>query len=131
MIKAQADDNELVTKGFLRETLSEVVTKKFLQETINGAIDGLARTINKSFMGLEARFDSRMAKQENLLVLLTERVGNLEKDMKGMDGNFHIVFGELRAIRDRLDRIEKNDLTADVVNLDLRVKKLEKKAGLQ
>lgn len=125
MIKTHIDDNELVTKGFLRITL---------QETINEAINGLAQTINKSFINLEFR----MAKQEDLLTLLTERVKSMEeqlnghgKDIKGMHNNFHLVFGELRAIRDRLDRIEKNDVTADVVALDLRLKKLEKKAGLQ
>lgn len=124
MIKVQNDDNEVVTKRFLRITL---------RETINEAIDGLVRTIDNSFVALESRLESRMdglAQQKDLLAL-TERVGGLEKDMKGMEGNFHIVFGELKMIRERLGRIEKNDLTADVVNLDLRVKKLEKKAGLQ
>jgi hypothetical protein len=117
MIKMQTDDNELVTKGFLRTTL---------RETINEAIDGLAATINKNFEGLE----SRMATREDLAAL-TQRVVGLEKDMKGMHDNFHIVFAELKGIRDRLDRIEKNDVTPNIVNLDLRVKKLEKKAGLQ
>jgi hypothetical protein len=88
-------------------------------------IDDLAVLINKSFEGVE----SRMAKHEDLIVL-AERVSGLEKEIKGLHGNFDIVFGELKAIRERLDRIEKNDFQPDVISLDLRVKKLEKKAGL-
>jgi uncharacterized protein (UPF0335 family) len=107
MIKTKKNNNEMVTKQMFDE-----------------GVDKLAFLINKSFEGVE----SRMAKQADLVVL-TERVAGLEKEMKGMHGNFNTVFGELKAIRERLDRMEKNDFTVDIVSLDLRVKKLEKKVG--
>jgi len=72
------------------------------------------------------------------LLSLTERVKSIEERLAGYDkefggihSNFDIVFTELKSIRERLDRIEKNDTSAEVINLDLRVKKLEKTAGLK
>lgn len=118
MITTKTSENdEVVTKGWFRGAV---------REAIREAVDELAMLINKSFVGVE----TRMAKQDDLLAL-TERVVGLEKDMRGMDNNFAVVFGELKSIRKRLDHIEKNDSSADVVNLDLRVRKLEKRAGLQ
>jgi uncharacterized protein (UPF0335 family) len=63
------------------------------------------------------------AKQEDLL-LLTERVTVLEKEMKGMHGNFDFVFQQLKEIR---EEIKETGTHADVVDLQLRVSKLEKK----
>jgi hypothetical protein len=42
-----------------------------------------------------------------------------------------MVIQELKTIRNRLDQIEKYDAGVDVIDLDLRVRKLEKKARLQ
>jgi hypothetical protein len=58
------DNNELITKGFLRETLKEA-----FEDFTNTVIADLVRIIGKSFENME----SRMAKQEDLLAL-TARV---------------------------------------------------------
>jgi uncharacterized coiled-coil protein SlyX len=116
MIKTKGDDGEVLTKGFFREAMDELI---FL--------------ISKSFEGME----SRMAKQDDLLVL-TERVKEIEKIVKRHDKElvniheeFSTVISELKAIRERLDRIEKSDFRPEVIALDHRIRKLEKKAGLQ
>lgn len=116
MIKTKNDDNDVLTKGFFRQ-----------------AMDKLIFLISKSFEGVE----SRMAKQDDLLAL-TERVKAVESIVRGHDkelinlhGDFNIFFAELKAIREGLDRMEKNDLRPEVIALDLRLRKLEKKARLQ
>lgn len=117
MIK-QKDDNEVVTKGFFREAMDELVA-----------------LINKSFMGMESRM-AEMAKQEDLLAL-SKKVDGIEAIVKRHDeelvnlhGDFEMVVQELKGIRARLDQIERNDNSIDVINLDLRVRKLEKRAKL-
>jgi hypothetical protein len=121
MIKTKKDDgNEVVTRGWFRDAFRE-------------GIDELAMLINKSFIGME----SRMAKQDDLLALaervkaIEETVSGHDKEFMGIHDNFSVVFGELKSIRERLDRIEKNDLRPEVIDLDLRVRKLEKKARIQ
>ena len=126
MIKTKKDDNEVVTKGWFREAFRE-------------GIDELAILINKSFVGVESRMgqmESHMAKQEDLLAL-TERVKAIEitvyrhdKELMNIHGDFNMVIQELKSIRARLDQMEKSDNSIDVVNLDLRVRKLEKRAKL-
>jgi len=93
------DNNALVTKEFLRDTL---------RETFSEFGDRFAVLINKSFQGMEvrmARMESQMAKQEDLLAL-TARVGKIEQRLDGHDRefkdihkNFDIVFAELKDIR--------------------------------
>jgi predicted nucleic acid-binding Zn-ribbon protein len=78
-------------------------------------IDDLAIMIQDGFMAT--------AKQEDLLAL-TERVATLEKEMKGMHGNFDMVFQQLKEIRNEIKEV---DTRADVVDLQIRVSKLEKK----
>jgi uncharacterized protein (UPF0335 family) len=63
------------------------------------------------------------AKQEDLFAL-TERVVILEKEMKGMHQNFDAVFQQLKEIKDAM---KEADTSADVIDLQLRVSKLEKK----
>ena len=82
---------------------------------IDTSIGGLAIKIQEGFMAT--------AKQEDLLAL-TERVVVLEKEMKGMHGNFNMVFQQLKEIKDEM---KEADTRADVVDLQLRVAKLEKK----
>lgn len=78
-------------------------------------LDDLATMVQQGFM--------ETAKQVDLSAL-TERVGGLEKEMKGMHGNFDMVFQQLKEIR---DEIKEADTRADVVALQIRVAKLEKK----
>ena len=66
------------------------------------------------------------AKQVDLLSL-TERVVALEKEMRGMHGNFDMVFQRLKEIKNEL---KEADTRGDVVDLQLRVSKLEKKVKL-
>ena len=118
------DNNELITKGFLRDTL-RVALSEFG--------DSLAVLINKSFQEME----SWVAKQEDLLAL-TDRVSKMEKrfekhsvdsdrEFKAIHKNFDIVFSELKDIRKQLNRV---DTRADVLDLQIRVGKLERKAEM-
>jgi hypothetical protein len=72
-----------------------------------------------------------MAKQEGLLVLrgdvaaLTERIDKLERST---DNRFTEILGELKEIRDEIKEV---NCRADIVGLQLRVKKLEKKVGMR
>jgi uncharacterized coiled-coil protein SlyX len=121
------DNNALVTKEFLRDTL---------RETFSEFGDRFAVLINKSFQGMEvrmARMESQMAKQEDLLAL-TARVGKIEQRLDGHDRefkdihkNFDIVFAELKDIRRQLNRV---DTRAEVLDLQVRVTKLERKVEL-
>ncbi len=135
------DNNEMVTKGFLRDAFKE-------------AIDSLATLINKSFQAMESRMgkmeadmgtmgtrmgtievrmgkmESGMAKQEDLLALVA-RVGEIERRLDGHDmrfkdiqENFDVVFAELKDIRRQLNRA---DTRAEVLDLQIRVTKLERK----
>ena len=122
------DNNELVTRGFLRDTLREVLGST-INSAISDAVDGLAALINKSFQEMELR----MAKQEDLLAL-TARVSKIEQRLDGHDRefkdihkNFDIVFGELKEIRRDLNKI---DTRPEVLDLQVRVTKLERKAEL-
>jgi hypothetical protein len=107
------DNNELVTKGFLRDTFRE-------------GMENLTILINKGFQGVE----SRMATKEDLLAL-TARVRKIEQRLNGHDRefkdihkNFDIVFAELKDIRRQLNRV---DTCAEVLDLQVRVTKLERK----
>ena len=82
---------------------------------IDASMGNLAIKIQEGFMAT--------AKQEDLLAL-TDRVTALEKDVKGMHGNFDMVFQQLKEIRDEM---KEADTRTDVVDLQLRVAKLEKK----
>jgi len=96
-----------------------MVTKEMFQKVFHKGIGDLAILINKSFVGIE----SRMAKQEDLLEL-TRRVDKLEKYA---ENRFDDLARELREIRHEIKEV---DTRADVVDLQLRVNKLEKKMGM-
>lgn len=101
-MKTKKEDNETVTKGMFPKGIGD-----------------LAILINKSFIVME----SRMAKQEDL-VTLAERVGGPEKEIRGMHGNFDMVFQQLKKIG---EEIREADTRVNVVNLQIRVGKLEKR----
>lgn len=113
--------DELATRVEVDAKLSNLPTRDEMDAKIDATAGDLAIMIEEGF--------AVVAKQDDLL-MLTERVVGLEKDMKGMHDNFAVVFGDLKNIRNRLDRIEKSDTSIDVINLDLRVRKLEKRAKL-
>jgi hypothetical protein len=113
MVKIKKDDDEAVTKGWLRDTLSDALKRttteivEIMHEAIDKAVrkgtDELAFLINKSFVGVESRMaivESSMAKQEDLLALIK--------------------------------KVDRNDAAtrASIAGLDLRVHKLGKKATL-
>lgn len=98
---------------------NETVTK----DVFAAGIDHLARLVNAGFLEME----KRTAKQEDLLVLI-QRVENIEKDLRVADNKFDAVFLELREIRNQIKEI---DTRADVMTLEIRVGKLEKKLGIR
>lgn len=83
----------------------------------DNAIGKLAIMIQKGFMDV----NKKIADLRNELDV---RITSLEKDMKGMHGNFDMVFQQLKEIRAEVKRV---DTTADVVDLQIRVTKLEEK----
>jgi hypothetical protein len=106
------DNGEALTKGMFRD-----------------AMDDLAALINEGFQGMELR----MAKQEDLLAL-TKRIEKIERyldnhgrEFKTIHKNSDVVFTELGEIRKQLNRV---DARADVLDLQIRVSKLERKAKI-
>ena len=111
----------------MKMRMDTLVTRDEMNVKIDASVGGLAIMVEKGFA--EAAQD---------LSALTERVGIIETIVKGHDkefinihGDFNMVIQELKTIRNRLDQIEKYDAGVDVIDLDLRVRKLEKKARLQ
>jgi hypothetical protein len=107
------DSNEMVTKGMFRDAMDDIA-KRF-----DKRFDSCAGMINRSFQGLEFR----MANREDLLAL-TVRVNGLEREMRGMHDNMDAIFLEIKETR---REIKEADTRADVVDLQIRVGKLEKK----
>ena len=103
-------------------------------------MDNLAALINKSFQAMEHRMEtmeSGMAKQEDLLAL-SARVDKIEKrfekyvddndgEFKAIHKKFDIVFAELKEIRKQLNKV---DTRAEVLDLQVRLGKLEGKIGM-
>jgi hypothetical protein len=103
----------LATKADVDRKIGDLAKK--IDTKIDTSIGDLAIKIQKGFMAT--------AKQEDLFAL-TERVVILEKEMKGMHQNFDAVFQQLKEIKDAM---KEADTSADVIDLQLRVSKLEKK----
>ncbi len=89
---------------------------------IDESVGSLAIMVQNGFM--------ETAKQEDLLAL-TERVKKIEerldghdKEFKGMHQNFDDLFQKIKEIREDM---KEADSRADVVDLQIRVSKLEKK----
>jgi len=104
-----------------------LATRDEMNAKIDASVGGLAIMVEKGF-----------AETAQDLSVLTERVKTIEIIVKGHDkefinihGDFNMIIQELKIIRNRLDRMEKNDASVDVINLDLRVRKLEKKTRMQ
>ena len=120
MIKTKNDDDEAMTKGWFREAMRE-------------AMGEFAVIVNKSFVGVESRMgriesrmgsvESTMAKQEDLLALIKR----LDKFEKYTENRFDDVYRELKNIREDIKRI---DARAEILDLQIRVTKLEKKTSL-
>jgi len=108
------DTNEIVTKGFLRDTLRDAFSK---------FENRLAILLNKNFQDIEAR----MATKENLLAL-TERVDKIDRHLTEHDQRFDELFHEIKDIR---REIKENDTRADVVDLQVRVGALERQVKLK
>ena len=103
-------------------------------DDVVGRMDGLA-------IGIDAKIDTSIGNLaiiveqgfidvnktiEGLRNELSERITILEKEMRGMHGNFDMVFQQLREIRNEIKEV---DTRADVVDLQIRISKLEKKVG--
>jgi len=117
-VDARMDDLAVKMDGLAtKEMLGDAVMKidSEIDEKVHTAVGRLAIMVEEGF--------AATAKQEDLLAL-TERVTVLEKEMKGMHGNFDMVFQQLKEIR---IEIKEGDARADVVDLQLRVAKLERK----
>jgi hypothetical protein len=99
-----------------------IVTKGFFRDTLRDAFCEFAAIINKSFEGIE----SRMAKQEDLLSL-TDRVEKVERHLDEHDQKFDAIFYEIKEIRREIQEV---DTRAEVIDLQIRVGKLERKAKL-
>ncbi len=118
--------NELATREEVDTKIDKLATRDEMNAKIDASVSGLAIMVKKGF-----------AETAQDLSTLTERVEAIEIIIKGHDkefinihGDFNMVIQELKSIRDRLDRIEKSDNRIDVINLGLRVRKLEKRAKL-
>lgn len=118
--------NNLATRDEMGVKLGNLPTRDEMNAKIDASVGGLAIMVEKGF-----------AETAQDLSALTERIETIEIIVKGHDkefinihGDFNMVVQELKIIRNRLDRIEKNDASVDVINLDLRVRTLEKRAKL-
>lgn len=104
-----------ITLEALAEMIGKTATKK--------NIESLARMAENSF--------AEAAKQEDLLAL-TKRVDALNEQFEKLEastGNrFMEILGELKEIREDIKEV---DCRADVVDLEVRIEKLEKKRGMQ
>ncbi len=126
---------------------TEAVTMGVFRE----AMDNLASLVNKGFQAMEARMgalefcmeridsragmiESSMAKQKDLLLALTAHVDKIEKrldmhneEFKAIHKKFDIVFAELKEIRKQFNKV---DTRAEVLDLQVRVTKLERKVEI-
>jgi len=99
-----------------------LATQKNVDAKIDKSIGDLATMVQEGF--------AETAKQEDLLALtdrvksIEERLDGHDKEFRGMHQNFDMIFQELKAIREEM---KEADTRADVVDLQLRVSKLEKK----
>lgn len=100
--------------------IGNLPTKMEMGSAINTAVGNLAIIVQKEFV--EVNKIIRGLNDE--INGLPGRITALEKEMKGMYGNFDMVFQQLKEIRDQLKDV---DSPADVVDLQIRVGKLEKK----
>lgn len=98
-------------------TMDDLPTKVDMTNAIDNAVGKLAIMIQKGFTDVNGRING--SKEE-----LGARITNLEKEMKGMHGNFDIIFQQFKEIREEM---KEADTRADVVDLQVRVTKLEKK----
>jgi hypothetical protein len=134
MVKIKKDDDEAVTKGWLRDTLSDALKRttteivEIMHEAIDKAVrkgtDELAFLINKSFVGVESRMaivESSMSKVEFSVAKLESSVSKLEFSTAKQE--------DLLAL---IKKVDRNDAAtrASIAGLDLRVHKLGKKATL-
>ena len=99
---------------------NEMVTKSMFI----ASMDHLARLVNTGFMAME----EKMAGMREDITALTQRVDAIEKELRGMHQIFDAIFAELREIRNQIKEIDTRD---DVVDLQIRVAKIEKKVGLK
>jgi hypothetical protein len=103
-----------------------LATREEMNAKIDTSVSGLAIMIEKGFAET-AQDLSRLTKRVNAVETI---VKGHDKELINIHGDFDMVVQELKAIRNRLDQIEKNDGSIDVINLDLRVRTLEKRAKL-
>lgn len=111
-MKNKNDDNEVVTRGFLREALDEFATRI---ET---------RIENNVVARISAKIDEKIDTAIGNLAIMVEK--GFEAAAKHVDARFDEVFGELKEVHKEIavnDRRSRADITA----IDLRVEKLEKR----
>ena len=128
---------ELVTKDFLKETLSHEFEKfSTILVTEFGRIDDRFNKVDIRFDRVEGRFD----KVENRLVNVENRLGNVELRLEKVEGRLGSVEEGISSLNFRLGNVENNlfeltetveaemEFTSDLRdNLNKRVGVLERK----
>jgi hypothetical protein len=150
------DQNEMMTKSMFTESiehLARLVNTGFMEmEKVMARKDDLASMARKDDIVPLARKDDlvSLARKVDLIPLagkddlvplrndmallreivldLAHRVDGIEKELRGMHQNFDAIFIELREIRNQINEI---DTRADVVDLEIRVAKIEKTLAKQ
>jgi ribosomal protein S15P/S13E len=93
---------------------------------INKKSAGKKMTIDKLAIMIQEGFAATASRED--LLILTERVGKIERHLNEHDQKFDAVFYELKEIRREIKEV---DTRADVVDLQIRVSKLEKRVKTQ
>ena len=112
------------TKKMMIEDLAVKIDGLATRAEVNAKIDAsvgdLAIMVQDGFADIGKTIDEIRSE-------LAERITGLEKEMRGMHQNFDMVFQKFIEIRKQL---EEADSRGDVIDLQIRVAKLEKKVRL-
>ena len=94
-----------------------------VEARFEGKFEDLVQIANKGFQGIEERM---VTKEDFALEIgkINDRLDGLEKEMRGMHQNFDAVFLEFKELRNEIKEV---DTRAEVIDLQVRVDKLEKK----
>lgn len=105
--------------------ISELPTKMDVATIVDNAVGNLAIMVQEGFMETAKQVD--LLSLTERVTLIEEHLNGHDKEFRGMHGNFDMVFQQLKEIRNEL---KEADTRADVVDLQIRVSKLEKKVKL-
>jgi hypothetical protein len=155
MIKNLKANDAPITKGVLDEALgkmgAELIFKigEVVNEKIESAIGSLAIMVEEGFQGMAAQMnekfaqiderfkqvDKRFAQIDERFVQIEKRFEQVDRRFAQIDGQFKQidiqfgrVFSELKDVRKEVG-VNNLKTRGDVAGIDLRIEKLEKKAG--